>query len=152
MRKERTSRIGRLLGRTFRIRSWIDYDRIKAFLIYLVSGTKKLTEPATATEKRASFAAAAKELSLSEAALRKKERALLMWSRLMCVVALGILIWAFYHGISGHYRASLISLIVMCVALGLAFRYHFWYFQIKSRKLGCTFNEWVKYGLIGEKR
>ena len=26
--------------------------------------------------------------------------------------------------------------------LSQAMRYHFWYFQIQSRKLGCTFQEW----------
>ena len=33
---------------------------------------------------------------------------------------------------------------VACTALfgGQAFRYHFWVFQIKQRRLGCTFEEW----------
>jgi len=37
------------------------------------------------------------------------------------------------------------SLLVLCFCLfiaALCFRYHFWWFQVKKRKLGCTFEEW----------
>ena len=37
------------------------------------------------------------------------------------------------------------SLLVFCFSLfitALCFRYHFWWFQVKKRKLGCTFDEW----------
>ena len=46
----------------------------------------------------------------------------------------------------------LLQAIDTLIALVLAFRYHFWYFQMKQHKLGCTFNEWYRQGLLGEKK
>jgi intracellular multiplication protein IcmV len=52
----------------------------------------------------------------------------------------------------GSIKAFIVSLVVTLIALILAYRYHFWYFQMKQRKLGCTFSEWYKQGLFGEKK
>lgn len=151
MEKQNTSRTGRLVARIFRVRSWVDYDRIKAFFVYMLRGTRHLVEP-PAKAKRESFDTAVEQMGLSEAGLKRKQKALLLWSRLMCLVAILVVAWAVYHGINGHIRASLISLVVVGVALVLAFRYHFWYFQIKSRKLGCTLREWFEQGLLARKK
>ena len=35
-----------------------------------------------------------------------------------------------------------LGLAVTALFSSQAFRYHFWYFQIKQRRLGCTFEEW----------
>lgn len=37
------------------------------------------------------------------------------------------------------------ALLVLCFCMfisALCFRYHFWWMQVKKRKLGCTFDEW----------
>jgi len=36
----------------------------------------------------------------------------------------------------------LIGLAVAGLFASQAFRYHFWYFQIQQRKLGCTLEDW----------
>lgn len=36
------------------------------------------------------------------------------------------------------------SFIFMCVMLSLAFRYHFWLFQLKQQRLGCSIAEWFQ--------
>jgi intracellular multiplication protein IcmV len=40
-------------------------------------------------------------------------------------------------------------LMVSLVAFANAFRAHFWYFQTKQRKLGCTIQEWLNAGVGG---
>jgi intracellular multiplication protein IcmV len=55
-----------------------------------------------------------------------------------------------YQLFYGSYQAAIVSFIILWIALVLAFRYHFWYFQIKNRKLGCTVYEWYR-GLLGDK-
>ncbi len=52
----------------------------------------------------------------------------------MLLIAALIFVYALYHFYAGTFKAAFVSLTVMMVALALAFRYHFWYFQIKSRQ------------------
>jgi intracellular multiplication protein IcmV len=40
------------------------------------------------------------------------------------------------------FAGCLLGMAVTALFAAQAFRFHFWYFQIKKRKLGCTFEEW----------
>jgi intracellular multiplication protein IcmV len=60
------------------------------------------------------------------------------------VIASGVSL-AFQHAIIGMLMTFLVSLI----AFVNAFRAHFWYFQMKQRKLGCTLQEWLNGSLEG---
>ena len=50
--------------------------------------------------------------------------------------------FSLYLLFSGFLLSCLLAIAVSILSLSQAFRYHFWYFQIKHRKLGCTFEEW----------
>lgn len=150
MKKKSGSRIGRVFRRIINIRAWFDWDRMKAFTLFLVTGFKRLFVPQK-TVTVESFDKAVSKLKLSDADLLIKQNALLRLSIIMAVAAFMILIYTGYHLFYGSFKAALISLVVTMIALALAFRYHFWYFQIKERKLGCTIKEWYRQGLLGEK-
>lgn len=150
MKKRSGSRIGRVFSRIFNVRAWFDWDRLKSFTSFLVNGFSRLFVPQKNTQVE-SFDAAQKQFNLSDADLLLKQKALYRLSIVMTAVAFLILIYAGYHLFYGTIKATIISLVVMMIALVLAFRYHFWYFQIKVRKLGCTFQEWYRQGLLGEK-
>lgn len=150
MKKISNTRIATILKNIFNIRWWIDYDRLKTYTAYLGNGFKKMFVPQQA-EQNESFETAVKEYNLTEKELFSKQRALYRLSILMALVALFMLGYAGYHVFYGSIRATIISVVVMLIALVLAFRYHFWYFQIKQRQLGCSFRQWYKQGLLGEK-
>jgi intracellular multiplication protein IcmV len=150
MKNKSEFKIVRVLSRIFNFRAWADWDRVKSFTRYLGYGVQRMVVPDSpiATE---SFKEAMKRLGLSEEDLLVKQKALLRLSRLMVFVAGVILIYAGYHLVYGGLKAAIISLVVMMISLVLAFRYHFWYYQMKTHKLGCTFNQWYRFGLLGEK-
>lgn len=150
MKKQSESRIGRVFRRIFNVRAWFDYDRMKGWTDYLLSGIKKMFVPQkqVATE---SFAEAVKRMQLTEDDLQIKENSLWRLSVVMLILSVFILIYAIYQLIAGTWIASVISLVVMMIGLALAFRYHFWYYQIKARKLGVSVQEWFHQGLLGEK-
>lgn len=150
MKKKPGSRIIRMFNRIINIRAWADWDRMKAFTLYLGNGFARLFIPVTNTETE-SFDEAMTRLKINNTDLIIKQKALFRLSIVMVCAASFIFIYAGYHLFYGTYRATIVSLVVMMIALVLAFRYHFWYFQIKSRKLGCTFHEWYRQGLLGEK-
>lgn len=150
MKKKSGSRIGKVFNQIINVRSWADWDRMKVFALYLGNGFMRLFVPQEATVTE-SFEDAMKRLNLNEADLLAKQKALYRLSIVMLVAASAILIYSGYQLFYGSFKATLISLVVLMIALVLAFRYHFWYFQIKNRKLGCTFDEWYKKVILGEK-
>ncbi|MFI4918342.1 MAG: type IVB secretion system protein IcmV [Legionellales bacterium] len=150
MKNKSDLKIVRIFSSIINIRAWADWDRMKSFTLYLGYGVKRLLVPEnpTATE---SFDAAMERLGISDADLLIKQKALFRLSTLMLFLAGLILIYAGYHLFYGAFKAAIVSFVVMLIALVLAFRYHFWYYQMKTRKLGCTFNQWYRFGLMGEK-
>jgi intracellular multiplication protein IcmV len=150
MKKAKYSQTKRLLTIAFDVRRWSDFDRMKTFTVYLAEGFKRLFVPLRAEESE-TFSEALKQYSISKEALIKKQNALLRLSILMCLVAFGFLSYAMYMLMLGSWYSALLSLVVMLIALALAFRYHFWFFQMKKHKLGCTFQEWFTQGLLGGK-
>ena len=97
------------------------------------------------------FKAAVKRLGLSEQDLVIKQQGLMRLVVLMLVLALGLLGYTVYQGIYGSILGVVVSLVLTLIALVMAFRYHFWWFQIKHRKLGCSLREWFHRGVLGEK-
>ena len=144
------SRVGRVFKGIFNVRLWIDWDRTKAYLLYIFFGIKKYFVPQTSTSEE-SFLAAKKKLEISDEMLLKQQNSLLRLSLLMLGFAVLMLIYVVYQLIQHSFFGVVVSLIVMCLALVFAFRYHFWYFQVKTRKLGCTLTEWFRHGLMGDK-
>jgi len=150
MKKKSSSRIGKIAKRIFNIRYWADWDRVKAFTVYLGTGIKRLFVPEQNVASE-SFDEAMARLNINETDLTLKQKALFRLSVVMVVVGGLIFCYAGYQLFYGSYKALFVSLVVMLIAFALAFRYHFWYFQIKHRKLGCSFEEWYRQGILGEK-
>jgi intracellular multiplication protein IcmV len=151
MKKKSSSRFGGVFKRIINIRMWADWDRVKSSTSYLVYGIAKLFTPQK-KEASETFDGAMKRLHISEAAMHARQNALLRLSQWMIVFAFFVLCYSGYQVFYGSIKAAIVSLVVMMIALVLAFRYHFWYFQIKKRKLGCTVEEWYRQGLMGEKK
>jgi intracellular multiplication protein IcmV len=150
MKNKSGSRVFRVLSRIFKLRAWSDWDRMKSFTRYLVDGIIKFFVPQK-NKVVESFEAAKKRLDLSDKVLLERQKGLLRLSIFMVVIALLLFVYSVYLFVTGGYRGGIVGIVVMLIALTLAFRYHFWYFQIRERKLGCTIQEWFKQGLMGEK-
>lgn len=150
MKNRSYKRITGIIKNVFDLRKWADFDRMKAFTQYLGQGFKKMFIPQKKTTGE-SFEQAVTQYQLNEKDLFIQQKALFRLSLLMSLIALFIFFYGVYQLIYGSITGMLLSLIVLMIALVLAFRYHFWHFQIKQRKLGCSFKEWLHQGLMGDK-
>lgn len=126
----------------FNPRGWIGYDNLKE-QSKSIWGIVKPLFTSRKPVKEESFDQAMQRLRLTEQdiAVRKKN----CW--LLSRIFLGLGIVAFILGIylvitAGTWHGLVLSLAVSALFMSQAFRYHFWHFQIKHRKLGCTFSEW----------
>lgn len=159
MKIKSDSKIRSVLKKMINIPAWFDWERTKSVTLYVTSALRRLfiidVEDAVKEKEAAqteSFETAQKKMNLTDAELVGRQRALLRLSLLMVLISGLIFSYSIYHFINAHFKAGMISLVVMMIAVTLAFRYHFWYFQIKNRKLGCTIQEWFRKGLLGEKK
>lgn len=150
MKKNKSqSKFRALFNRIFNVRAWIDWDRIKAGGQYIEAGAKKIFVPAPSRPVE-TFDEAQHRLKLSEADLAARARVLYRMSVMMACLAVCLFLYVFYHIVYGTWHAALLTFALTLLASAMGFRYHFWYFQIKSRKLGCTVREWYRQGLMGD--
>jgi len=98
-----------------------------------------------------SFEEALKRLNLTETTLNVRAKE---FKRLFIIFVLGGLLlvgYSIYLLWAHALHASFACLGLAFILFVYSFRYHFWLFQIRQRKLGCTFREWLDSGFMGEK-
>lgn len=131
------------LRSVFNFRAWADWSRFRNTSNYFLTIFRRifLIRPIDASQIK-SFDDVMTGLGLTEETLKKQEKGLRNQWILMLFLAASFYIYAMYQLLYGGFLSVVLSLIVMFVALALAFRYHFWCFQIRRRKLGCSLTEW----------
>lgn len=133
----------------FNPRGWLDYDALKEQTLYIYSLGKAIVTPVK-PEFEETFTEAMERLNLTETDVQQTKENYFLYA--IMFVAFGVFTFVFSFYLLFHYGSILgwiLGLAVVAAFLSQAFRYHFWYFQMKHRKLGCTFDEW-KRGRINE--
>lgn len=141
VKKSRIKRLGSFF------RQATDYGRIIESFVFIKHGLRRLfviQQP----KRRESFTQAQQRLQLDESQIQTKMRAFKRLASIMLIVAIFVFSYSCIRLIQGHWHSAIFSFVLTTVSLTLAFRYHFWFFQVKQRKLGCSFEEWFKYGLL----
>ena len=133
----------------FDFRTWADVDRIKESGAFITSTLKCFFIPQKAANPE-TLETVMRNLKLSKEDLEKRRKALYRLSLFMLLLTLCLFVYFLFLLMGTYYRACLITFGITSIALALSFRYHFWYFQITKGKLGCTFREWFKEGLLGK--
>jgi len=144
-------KVRHLFNRLFNIRAWSDWDRAQSISNYFLGTLRRLFVPQPVKKANAkSFDDIVTELKLSDKAIKAKAMALKRLCIFMLCLAVSFYGYGMYQLLYGSILAVILSLVLMLISLSLAFRYHFWYFQIERRKLGCTLSEWFKETFMGE--
>jgi intracellular multiplication protein IcmV len=134
------------------VQSWLNLDQLKTYGRSISDIGKSLFVPQKATRNE-TFEQAIRRFNLSEADINKKAGNLYTLSIIFCGIALCLLAYAIYLIIMhGSIMAVIVTLVLSSIILAKAFSYHFWVFQIKKRRLGCSLQEWFKEGLLGIKK
>ena len=143
------SQTRRLLRTIFNPKVWMDLEQVKSSTNYITDGTKKLFNLEQKVTSTRTFEETIKRLGLDEKAIVKQKKSLFRLSLMMVILSLGVFAYAMILLHDGSYHSSAATVIIFLVILALAFRYHFWYYQLKVRRLGCGLKEWFMTGLLG---
>ncbi len=99
-----------------------------------------------------SFDEAVRRLNLTPEKLESRKKTLFWTAILYSVIGVGLFAYAVKLLLSGMFLATLIALILVVIALALAYREHFWYVQMKHQRLGISFKDWFGYTFRGIKK
>jgi intracellular multiplication protein IcmV len=130
--------------------TWMGYKQIRESTGSLLQTLKGLFTPSKA-ETTETYQEALRRLNLTEKDIevRKKQFTylLLMW----LVIAIAVLIYGFYLTGLGSWHGFISCVAISLIALVQTFKFHFWLFQIKQKRLGCTFRDWLNGSVRGDK-
>ena len=126
----------------------VDYFKVVTRTIWgLVSPLFVLPE-ARRTE---TFEQALERLKLTDADVQQTGQVYFIYALIFAACSIGAVIFGLYYlFVHSGFFAFLVALSVAALFASQAFRYHFWFFQIKHRKLGCTFDEWWQGKMINQ--
>jgi intracellular multiplication protein IcmV len=144
-------RVGRVIKKFFNVRAWSDWDRSESIATYFLNIIRRLFLPqyGKKTDTK-SFEDVVKGLQLTEEDLRLRATNLKRLCVFMVILGGGFYCYAMYQLLYGSILGVVLSCVLMFISFALAFRYHFWYFQIEHRKLGCKISEWFKGSFMGD--
>ena len=109
---------------------------------YFIKDTARGIFTPTKVEQRETFDQARSRLNLSDADLVKLRSRYLKQCWAFLIFAVFVLAYSFYLFFEAAYASGVVSLLITAVIVVYALRAHFWAFQIKNHKLGCTWKEW----------
>lgn len=132
------------------VKAWVGADNIKRstmtlrdiFTTFFFAGrAKKGAETQTL-----SFDEAMKEYGLSEEDVKKKMKYSLLMLRLYIIFFVLMVVYTLYLLlVQDQLKAALFDFILVLVLTSFMFKESFNYFQMKRRRLGCTFKEWLSF-------
>lgn len=125
----------------FRVGQWLDYDSLKGtalYLYYLFRGLYRIN-PYQFSE---SYEEAKERLNLSDEYLNFQSKRYLWLSYFFLGCSLLFFSYMLFLGIKHHWMGTFMTLSLSLYALSIAFRYHFWRYQLIRQKLGCSVQEW----------
>lgn len=138
-------KIGNGLGRVFdfRIDRWLNLNMIKENTSFYIQESKRLFS-VEQPEHLDEFDEAVNRLALSPEFINNQTKRYLYLAVFFLFCSILLVIYGFFLMLHSNQMGSLICFALTFYALTCAFRFHFWYFQIKHRKLGCSVQEWFK--------
>jgi len=136
------------LKRQLDVKAWVSWEERKRTSRSLFKNINNLFVVQKASKKE-SFEQAMERLGLDEEALLARKKEFYFLIGLFLSVAVAVMIYACWLFGHGHMRAFVIASGMFVVAMAQTIRYHFWIFQIKQRRLGCSLKEWFLQGFLG---
>jgi intracellular multiplication protein IcmV len=126
----------------FNPRAWLGYDELKN-QTKTIWDTLRALFTSSKPQRQETFEQAMQRLQLSEKDIKEKQATYLNYAIAFIILAVCSFLSSFYYLIHHHtFSGMILGFAVTTLFATQAFRFHFWYFQIKHRKLGCTYKEW----------
>lgn len=149
--EKKPSRVKSFFVSFVNVKKWISYDELTSNTKNVFGMYKRLVYKKPTTIIQESFEESIKRQGLTELDLAKRKR-YLFWASLMYgVIAIVLTIYGTILLIEAHILSGLMNYVLAALMYLYAYRENLWFMQIKLRKLGCNFNDWIAFILRGAK-
>lgn len=128
---------------------WMGYKQLVEMSKPIAGMAKDLFIP-KATKNTETFAEAMQRLNLTEVDLQQRAKEFKQLLMLWLVLFLAVFAYATYLAFQAAWYGFVPALTLSFLILIQALRQHFWLYQLKQRKLGCTLREWFYASFIGK--
>lgn len=133
----------------FNIPAWFGADAIGEGAGWIGQLARKVFFRSATPGEIEDFAVVVKRLGVDERGLEEQQKRFVKVSWVFFVLAIFDLFYVAYLWSRASFLVIFGAMIVCALFLIQAYSYSFWVFQIKQRKLGCTFKAWVNWILRG---
>ena len=125
------------------VKGWAAWDTIKQNSKTIGSLIQDLKAPdLSKSVVKITFAETMKKYGLTEKDLQRRMKTHLFVAVFCAVLGFGAIGWGIYLLSKGMITSALVALALAALMLAYTFREHFFYFQIKQRRLDCAVKEW----------
>lgn len=125
------------------VKAWTSWDTVKANTKTIGDITKDLKAPdVRAPRKAETFETVVNKLGLSEVDVHARMRSHFFVAVVCTLLGMVSFFWMIFLFTKGMYLSGLMAFSVSILMFAYAFSEHFKYFQMKQKKLNCTFKEW----------
>ena len=130
--------------------AWLGYETIKSQHAAIKEDLKEVFRIEKPTHDE-TFEEAMTRLQVSPDDVQQCMQRFYRFAYFLVCCGLIVFIYAFHLSIKlRHVTPFLLGFAASALLFAQAFRFHFWAYQIRVRKLGVTVNEWMK-DLLGDK-
>jgi intracellular multiplication protein IcmV len=138
-------RVGKIVKPFVNFPKWLDTKGLKKNNETLYGFAKDIAKPELRPVSQESFDEAMVRLQLTEQDVATRRAFFLRMAIFYAVFAVAVFSYGIYLFFSlGDVFPLIMALAVTAAALALWFKHHFWYIQMKQRRLGLTFDDWLK--------
>lgn len=126
----------------FKVTSWMGLDQIKSIGRNTADLGNQLFTPDQANYTE-TFEEAMIRLNITEEQLNQRRREFTILMIIYILIACGLFSYSIYV-IYAHKNIMgfIMSFAITLFALTHVFKYHFWLYQIRHKKLGCSLKDW----------
>ena len=126
------------------VKGWASWESLKKNGKTVASLLNDLKTPDLSQPiNKVSFDEAMKRYGLTDKDMQKRMQSHWYVAVVCAVLGVGTLGWTIHLLTKSLFLSSLVSLALAALMLVYAFREHFYYFQMKKRRLDCTVREWI---------
>ena len=139
-----------LFGRFLNVSDWLGTAEIKknsGNIKSMIDSIFTIAKP----ESKDSFEGAVAKYELDEAAIEQKKQYFFTAAMVYLALFFAFICYFAYLVYSKNFMTSVTTLCISLIPLALFFKSHFWYTQIKYRRLGFTFSEWLASLIVRHK-
>ena len=127
-----------------RPKQWVSWDFFKRSTGQTISILKDIYRTPQKGQSETFYQALTRHRLTTEG-VDSLKRKFYYFSLFFLTFAVGMFMYAADGFFQGHILRGIGSMSLVAFLLVQAFRYHFWYFQIVQKKLGCSFSEWISF-------